>query len=154
MFLNLLSNKTIACLLFTFISFIIMFILFSPIFFNHTIIFPYSIKPFNIVQVAPALWKYIKFFYIILYLFSSYVFANNFYHTIYNFINKNFILDNKLLEFEELDSIKMENSLNLYLGKNEHGNKIFLPEKGLYQNILITGTIGSRQNKFCYVPFN
>ena len=50
------------------------------------------------------------------------------------------------------DSIN-KNNLNLLLGINPDNQKqIFITEKGLYQNILITGTIGSRKNKFCYVP--
>ena len=40
--------------------------------------------------------------------------------------------------------------INLLLGKNScTEEKIYITEKSLYQNILITGTIGSRQNKFC-----
>ena len=33
---------------------------------------------------------------------------------------------------------------NLLLGINNNNDKVYIPEKGLYQNILITGTIGSR----------
>ena len=45
-----------------------------------------------------------------------------------------------------------KNNLNLLVGINSDNQKqIFIPEKGLYQNILVTGTIGSRKNKFCNV---
>ena len=45
-----------------------------------------------------------------------------------------------------------KNNLNLLIGINpENQKQIFITEKGLYQNILITGTIGSRKNKFCNV---
>lgn len=44
--------------------------------------------------------------------------------------------------------------LSLNLGINvENGMPVIIPEKGLYQNILVTGTIGTRQNIFCYVSF-
>ena len=44
--------------------------------------------------------------------------------------------------------------LSLNLGVNvESGMPVIIPEKGLYQNILVTGTIGTRQNIFCYVSF-
>ncbi len=45
-------------------------------------------------------------------------------------------------------------TLSLNIGKNIATNEdVIIPEKGLYQNILITGTIGTRKNIFCYVPF-
>ena len=53
-----------------------------------------------------------------------------------------------------LDEFSLENinSLNLLVGINSDNQKqVFIPEKGLYQNILVTGTIGSRKNKFCNV---
>ena len=52
----------------------------------------------------------------------------------------------------EKNILQNENSLSLLVGINPTTEKqVFIPEKGLYQNILITGTIGSRKNKFCYV---
>ena len=53
-----------------------------------------------------------------------------------------------------LDEFSLENinSLNLLVGINPDNQKqVFITEKGLYQNILVTGTIGSRKNKFCNV---
>ena len=45
-----------------------------------------------------------------------------------------------------------KNNLNLLVGINSDNQKqVFIPEKGLYQNILVTGTIGSRKNKFSNV---
>ena len=45
-----------------------------------------------------------------------------------------------------------QNAFNLLLGLNSLSNeKIFITEKGLYQNILVTGTIGSRKNCILYV---
>lgn len=55
---------------------------------------------------------------------------------------------NKKEIIEDIDTIK------LLIGTNsESKENIFITEKGLYQNILVTGTIGSRQNKFCNVSF-
>ena len=46
----------------------------------------------------------------------------------------------------------LKNNFSLLIGKEFSSQKeIYIPEKGLYQNILVTGTIGSRQNEFCYV---
>lgn len=43
--------------------------------------------------------------------------------------------------------------LNLLVGTTLKGYDIILPEKALYQNFLITGTIGSRKNFILYVSF-
>ena len=43
--------------------------------------------------------------------------------------------------------------LLLFVGKNESNNLVFIPEKSLYQNILITGTIGSGKTSSCMYPF-
>jgi len=40
----------------------------------------------------------------------------------------------------------------LLVGINSDNQKqVFIPERGLYQNVLVTGTIGSRKNKFSNV---
>jgi len=41
----------------------------------------------------------------------------------------------------------------LLIGKKLNGENIYLPEKGLYQNILITGTIGSGKTSSAMYPF-
>lgn len=44
--------------------------------------------------------------------------------------------------------------LSLFVGENkENGEKIIIPEKGLYQNILITGTIGTGKTSSAMYPF-
>lgn len=62
--------------------------------------------------------------------------------------------------FKEKKEIKNEikeknfGNLSLRLGIDlENDLPVTIPEKGLYQNILITGTIGTRKNFFCNVPF-
>ena len=47
----------------------------------------------------------------------------------------------------------MERNLSLKIGKDEKGNIIFIPENGLYQNFLITGTIGSGKTSSAMYPF-
>ena len=46
-----------------------------------------------------------------------------------------------------------ENKLQLYVGKNNLNQKVYLEENGLYQNILITGTIGSGKTSSIMYPF-
>ena len=47
-----------------------------------------------------------------------------------------------------------QNKLQLLIGKNKNTKKaIYVPEKGLYQNFLITGTIGSGKTSSVMYPF-
>ena len=48
---------------------------------------------------------------------------------------------------------KSKNELHLLIGKDLNGNNVYLPEKGLYQNFLITGTIGSGKTSSAMYPF-
>ena len=41
----------------------------------------------------------------------------------------------------------------MYIAKDNNGIPIFLPEASLYQNILITGTIGSGKTSSAMYPF-
>ncbi|MCI9016394.1 MAG: hypothetical protein HFJ53_04440 [Clostridia bacterium] len=48
---------------------------------------------------------------------------------------------------------KIKQNLFLFIGKNTSDNLIYLPEKSLYQNILVTGTIGTGKTSSCMYPF-
>lgn len=112
--------------------------IFSPVLNSNYLIFPYSIRKFDIVNCYPILWKNIKFVYYITSYFSI------------------LILTNSLLCFKakkgarksyksNLNYKNIEKGLNLLVGTNSLTNEnVYIPEKALYQNILITGTIGSR----------
>ena len=51
-------------------------------------------------------------------------------------------------------SVNSQNSLNLLIGLNKETNsKIYIKESGLYQNFLITGTIGSGKTSSAMYPF-
>ncbi|MBQ8300097.1 MAG: type IV secretion system DNA-binding domain-containing protein [Clostridia bacterium] len=52
------------------------------------------------------------------------------------------------------NSKQVENELSLFVGINEeNGEQITIPEKGLYQNVLITGTIGTGKTSSAMYPF-
>lgn len=118
--------------------YLINFYIFSPVLNSNYLMFPYSIRKFDIVNCYPTLWQNIKFVYYITSYFSI------------------LILTNSLLCFKtkkgtskscksNLNSKNIEKGLNLLVGTNSLTNEnIYIPEKALYQNILITGTIGSR----------
>ena len=97
------------------------------------------------------MWQLIK----ILYLFcftSSYFILGNFicarFLTKFSFFKQKSIIKNKNLSAEP-----SKNNLHLLIGKNSNEQKIYIPESGLYQNFLITGTIGSGKTSSAMYPF-
>lgn len=132
------------CLFFCFLLYLFMKYLFSPIFNSSSLIFPYAINPFDIISKYPKAWHDIKLTYCITFFISSYVLLNSFLTVI--------SLNLKIPILKKVQSIPSFSSskINLLLGKNScTEEEIYITEKALYQNILVTGTIGSRKNKFC-----
>lgn len=132
----------ILSIIFTFL----ILIFFKPILTTNNLIFPYSLHPFDIVNTYPKAWFYIKIFYCFSLLVTIFLTLNSL-SIFFNFKKKS----KKKISDEDLIN---KNNLNLLVGINSENQKqIFITEKGLYQNILVTGTIGSRKNKFCNVSF-
>ena len=123
------------------------FILFYKIFFSKKIIIKYAVNPFNIVEKEPNIWLAIKIIFIINYFFIS-IFIIYF---IENKYKKNSKKINNLI-IKNSQEIIMENNLKITIGYNDYGEKISVPEKGLYQNFLITGTIGSGKTSSAMYP--
>lgn len=59
----------------------------------------------------------------------------------------------KLNLFNFNKSISFTSQLNLLIGKNLNNENIYIPEKSLYQNILVTGSIGSGKTASALYPF-
>lgn len=120
---------------------------FFPIFKAEEIIISYGLRPFDICYDNLILWNYIKISFIIFYIFSNYIILNS------------IILRLKLFEKHSLiqsPPLKQEatSSLQLLIGKDISSNKkIYIPESGLYQNFLITGTIGTGKTSSAMYPF-
>ncbi len=132
------------------------FYFFSPIFLSNSIIIKYAINPFDICIKEPVLWRYIKLTFMLSFLFSSIIISNSTYMIlIKKFFKKSQTPKNK--HFRNSKNIFLNNScdeLHLFIGENsENREKIFLPEKSLYQNILITGTIGTGKTSSAMYPF-
>lgn len=133
--------------IFSSILFILGIIIFFPIYLSNNLIFPYAIHPFNICKTYPILWNNIKFLFIIVYIFSSIIISNLIYIKIYKKNKKSSIINNHI----KLD-LSVSN-FHLYVGYDEKKNNIYIPEKSLYQNILITGTIGTGKTSSAMYPF-
>ena len=127
----------------TIISFLIYWSIFKSIYYSEIIIISFAIHPFNIVYEQPLLWNIIKISSIVLYFFSNFI--------IYFFISKK-IFHKKIKNKEKL-FLNNSNDLSLLIGKNSKNNLIYIPEKSLYQNILITGTIGTGKTSSAMYPF-
>lgn len=143
-------KRTLFCITFSSFLCLIGFILFKPIYEANSIIIPYSLHPYDICISYPNVWKNIQFYFIVFYIASSFFSSNSLYSLL--FIHK----EHKIKTSKKLNSnIKQfkNNNLLMFVGKNESDNLVYIPEKSLYQNILVTGTIGSGKTSSCMYPF-
>ena len=122
--------------------------IFYPIFISDEIIITYGIHPFNICLKNPLLWKYIKIVFIFTYVFSNFIFSNFIFN---QFLSKFFVRKDKKSSGSKVLGSNLS-KLNLLIGKFNNED-VFIPEKGLYQNFLITGTIGSGKTSSAMYPF-
>lgn len=124
---------------------ILIFNIFKPIFYAKNLIFPYAINPFDIVTVYPETWTSLKHFYIWSFTIS--------YLIIFIKISRLFRINNlKNIAHKNTNKNINENDISLLVGYNNN-QPIFITEKGLYQNILITGTIGTGKTASAMYPF-
>lgn len=140
-------KNSLIILFISILLFLIVLFIFSPIFTATNLIFPYSLSKFDIIVEYPIVWKYIK----IMYLINCFI---TIYLTIFSF--SKFIRTIKIKIPKKLNTENnfLNSNFSLLLGTSEKTSQnVYLQEKGLYQNILVTGTIGSRKNRFCNVPF-
>ena len=116
----------------------------KPIFQAQELIITYGLKPFDICESNAKLWQYIKIIYIITF-FTSNLICSNFVY--------NKIPIKKKIE-KHLDTKDKDDKLKLLIGYNQKTKeKIYIPKLGLFQNFLITGTIGSGKTSSAMYPF-
>ena len=92
-----------------------------------------------------TLWHNCKILYIVTLLFNSVVISNIIYS---KFLSKLFISTPLI----QADTINL-NNINLLIGKDSNGKPVHIPEKSLYQNMLITGGIGTGKTASAMYPF-
>lgn len=142
-------SKHFKRILFTFSTLLISIIFSYKFFYNlytsNSIIIPYGLNDFDICITNPLLWKYIKFFYIIFLIISNIICSNAIFS----------ILPQKHSSKKIFSTSKsiFNDSFNIFIGTNLHEQPIYLTEHGLYQNILITGTIGTGKTSSAMYPF-
>lgn len=129
--------------LFCFFSLLISTILFKPLLFSSFSTMNSNLKIFNFILNDIHLWNNCKVIYIISMFFSSIIISN--------FIYSNFIY--KLFNSNVSNFIPDSSTLNILVGKNSNNIPVYISEKGLYQNLLITGGIGTGKTSSAMYPF-
>ena len=138
------KNIALCYFIFMFFCIIINFILFFKLYISKNVPFNLAITPFDIAEKYPIVWKNIKYAYIIV-AFIAYTII--FKSTIFKFLSK----------FQTQKNIKQNNiseeKFKLKIGTNKNGDLVNIEEQGLYQNIIVTGTIGSGKTSSAMYPF-
>lgn len=130
--------------LFLVVCLTLILFLFKPIFYAENLIFPYSVTPFDLCTRTPTLWKYIKLSYLFTFSFSVTLVSNSLFSSIFKF---------QFVSKPKIKKINL-NNLHLLIGKSaENNTPVYITETSLYQNILITGTIGTGKTSSAMYPF-
>ena len=87
----------------------------------------------------PHIWNYTKILFIITTISSTFII---FYFIFSLFHSK-----------KQINHLKKAPTFGLLIGIDNNKKEIYIPEKGLYQNFLITGTIGSGKTTSALYPF-
>ena len=103
---------------------------------------------FKILNLDNLLWRNIKYLFVIFSFLASMIIASNIIQVFSFYINIS------LKKLKRKNNTPNKNSLQLIVGKGlSSGKTLAIPEYGLYQNILITGTIGSGKTSSAMYPF-
>ena len=101
------------------------------------------------VKKHGKLWLFLKKFYIFTFVLSNIIISN----FIFNIIENKF-LNLKKFNTKENDTELTNEDLKLKIGYDLNTKKdLYIKESGLYQNFLITGTIGSGKTSSAMYPF-
>ena len=116
---------------------------FSDILNSNYIIINLGFKVLNPPVENPLFWLNIKYLFIVFSFISKFIWS-------YLILSKLFPITSKQ---KAKTSKATTDELHLILGKDITSNEnVILPEKGLYQNILITGAIGSGKTSSAMYP--
>ena len=144
-------RKNILVFLYTILSFVCSFNLLLSLYTSSEVIISSEFNQFDICQTNLTLWNFLKTSFCFLYLIVNFI-------LIYIFINKlekyfnNFNFSRNITKNN--NNLKNNKKIELLIGKESNSQKnIIIPESGLYQNFLITGTIGTGKTSSAMYPF-
>ena len=143
MFVNTIFRRFLFIIVFLVISLYIAYITFYPLYISSDININFPSGSFNIYPDHSSLWEKIKILYLIFFVISDLIYSNLIYQKLFTKINK---------KITKLQKIQMQD-LHLTIINNSTDTPLIIPKEGLYQNILITGTIRYRKNKLSNVSF-
>ncbi len=136
------------------------YLIFSPLYTTNSIIVDYGLHTFDICTEQPIIWKYCKIWFCFTYLFSSFFIANLLFHIFHSLFQFQIFPHKKLKKRKKTSpqysfiNLVSQAPLQLLIGENKQTHELlYLPEKSLYQNILITGTIGTGKTSSAMYPF-
>lgn len=119
--------------------------LFKPIFTANSVIITYGFTPFDICKTNLKLWCVIKFSYVAFLIFSRFIILDIIYKYVFSDVSHN-----KKTQIHSTN----DSSINLFAGIDVSNNQnVYLCENGLYQNVLVTGTIGGGKTTGIMYPF-
>ena len=140
-------KKFFYMLFYLLIVFIFNGFIFEPIFTADSLIFPYALHPFDIISLYPQTWNLIIKIYFLSLFISNIIIFNKIYNVLSYKLFPVFTQKKLLMEANEPSK-----NLKLLVGKQD-SSPIYIEEKGLFQNILITGTIGTGKTSSAMYPF-
>jgi len=149
LFISTIKKRILFLGFFLAICIFILFLIFKEIFYSDNILIDFAIHPFNICEKYPDLWNFIKITYVISYCACILIISNFIYSLFFQKKEENENINNLSLPNDSVSSTE----LKLLVGKDKNDNLVYINEKGLYQNILITGTIGSGKTSSAMYPF-
>lgn len=124
---------------------LILFLVFSPVLFAKSLIFPYALTPFDICKTYPKIWLLIK----ILYFVSFVLCYSIVYISLYNNIRKTKDKNDIPEEIEIIDNSK----LSLKIGQTETGAIKYIHENRVIPKHYNNWNYWKWKDIFCYVPF-
>ena len=143
-------NKKIFFILFLALFFLLFYLEISFFYSFFLVDFVYLDLGFEVFYIEGLLWKNIKILFILFAFLSALIISMNISFGISNSKYIKSIFNKQKNNNLESNS----NSLRLIIGLNKEYNKtLVIPEYGLFQNILITGTIGSGKTSSAMYPF-
>ena len=143
-------NKKLFFILFLTLFFLLFYLEISFFYSFLLVDFVYLDLGFEVFFIEGLLWQNIKILFVLFAFLSVLIISINISFSISNSRFTKSIFNKHKNNNLERDS----NSLQLVVGLNNESNKtLAIPEYGLFQNILITGTIGSGKTSSAMYPF-
>ena len=140
------KKRLIFVLSFLLLYFSIYMLLFHSIYTSNNIMISFAIHPFNICSKYPYAWSNIKKLSLLFMIVSNLIISNSIFSFYFKKYSKYSKKSNTLPTF-------YNDGFHLKIGNAINNTAIYLPLGGLFQNILVTGTIGTGKTSSAMYPF-